>query len=592
MRRLLLPLLGTLLLTLVPLVPELLPFAGAADRAATRRTMAPPMPAPTSATPPGPNGAVAVPPTPMTLPPSAPAPLPAGVPAATLHLTRPEALKALNAQWRYSDTRVVETAFRSVGSDNKPSGRPNHTYDIEPHAEGVDFDDSAWPVLDPTSLDARRSTGKVCFNWYRLRMTVPAQIGGLSTAGATLVFAATVDDYAEIWVDGRLDRALGQTGGGVVAGWNVPNRVVITRDARPGQVIQLAIFGINGPISVAPENYVWIRDARLDLFNVPRAVAGRPVPLQVERLDPALDALLPAGAQLEQVAEGFRFTEGPIWQRAGFLLFSDPNANTIYRWHPTEGLSVFRTPSGYSGADIAEYGQPGSNGLTLDEQGRLTLCEHGNHRIARLERDGSETPLVDLYEGRRLNSPNDLVYRSDGTLYFTDPPFGLPKFFDDPRKELPFSGVFCWRDGHLNLVNRELTGPNGLAFSPDEKFLYVTNWDTSKKVVMRYPVRPDGSLAEGRVFFDMTNAPGEEALDGIKVDRRGNLYVSGPGGLWILSAEGKHLGTLKGPELAANFAWGDEDGRTLYLTARTGVYRLRLSVPGAGAVVNYSQNLR
>lgn len=592
MRRLLLPLLGTLLLTLVPLVPELLPFVAAADRAATTETMASPRPAPTAAIPSAPPGAANSPALPPASLPSAPTPLPAGVPASTLNLATPEALRALNAQWRYADARVVETAFRSVGSDLKPSGPPNRTYDIEPHAQGTEFDDSGWAVLDPTTLAARRSTGKVCFNWYRLKLALPETIGGVATAGATLVFSITVDDYAEVWVDGRLDRQLGQTGGGVVAGWNVANRLVIAQDARPGQVIQLAIFGINGPISAAPENYIWIRDARLELFNAPRAVAGRTVPLRIERLDPALDNLLPAGARLEQVAEGFRFTEGPLWQRAGFLLFSDPNANTIYRWHPTEGLSVFRTPSGYSGADIAEYGQPGSNGLTLDAQGRLTLCEHGNHRIARLERDGSETTLVDQYEGRRLNSPNDLVYRSDGTLYFTDPPFGLPKFFDDPRKELPFSGVFCWREGRLKVVSRELTGPNGLAFSPDEKFLYVTNWDTSKKVVMRYPVRPDGGLAEGRVFFDMTNAPGEEALDGIKVDRRGNLYVSGPGGLWILSAEGRHLGTLKGPELAANFAWGDDDGRTLYLTARTGVYRLRLNVPGAGAVVNYSQNVR
>ena len=262
------------------------------------------------------------------------------------------------------------------------------------------------------------------------------------------------------------------------------------------------------------------------------------------------------------------------------LLFSDPNRNTIYRYTPGEGLGLYRTKSGYTGADIHRYHQPGSNGLTLDGEGRLTIDEHGNRRVTRLETNGTLTVLADRFEGKRFNSPNDLVYRSDGTLYFTDPPFGLPGVFDDPGKELPWSGVFCVRDGHVALVTRELAGPNGLAFSPDERYLYVDNWDPAKKVVMRYDVQPDGSVRNGQVFFDMTGAPGEEALDGLKVDERGNLYVSGPGGLWILSPDGRHLGTLQTPELAANFAWGDEDGRTLYLAARTGLYRLRLNVPG------------
>jgi gluconolactonase len=241
---------------------------------------------------------------------------------------------------------------------------------------------------------------------------------------------------------------------------------------------------------------------------------------------------------------------------------------------------VFRANSGYTGADIGDYGQPGSNGLTFDPEGRLTIAEHGNHRISRLEKNGVLTVLADRYEGKRLNSPNDLVYRSDGTLYFTDPPFGLPGFFDDPMKELPYSGVYAWRDGELRLVAKDLTGPNGIAFSPDEKFLYVTNWDTAKKVVMRYPVNSDGSLGAGEVFFDTTQAPGEEALDGIKVDQAGNLFVSGPGGAWIISPEAGHLGTIKTPELPANFAWGDADGRTLYMTARTGLYRIRTNIPG------------
>jgi len=298
-----------------------------------------------------------------------------------------------------------------------------------------------------------------------------------------------------------------------------------------------------------------------------------------------MDAIVGRDTKIEKLAEGFTFTEGPVWVRdenGGYLLFSDPNENTIYRWTPDGQVSVYRTKSGYSGVNIGEYFQPGSNGLALDSDGRLTIDEHGNRRITRIEKNGVVTVLAERYEGKRLNSPNDLIYRSNGALYFTDPPFGLPKVYEDPAKELSFSGVFCLSDGKLRLLTTELKGPNGLAFSPDERYLYVDNWDVERKVVMRYEVRPDGSLANGKTFFDMTYVPGDIALDGLKVDRAGNVFVSGPGGVWVLSPDGKHLGTIKGPELPANFAWGGADGRTLYMTARTGLYRIRLSVPGAG----------
>jgi len=251
------------------------------------------------------------------------------------------------------------------------------------------------------------------------------------------------------------------------------------------------------------------------------------------------------------------FTEGPVWVReGGYLLFSDPNNNLIYRWSEEDGVSVYRTHSGYTGMNIGEYGQPGSNGLTLDSQGRLTINEHGNRRVTRLEKNGQLTVLADQYQGKRLNSPNDLVYRSDGALYFTDPPFGLPKFFEDSRKELPYSGVFCLINGELKLVSKDLTGPNGLAFSPDEKYLYVDNRDEKRKVIMRYDVHTDGTLSNGVVFLDATSEPGEDAWDGMKIDMKGDLYLSGPGG-WIISPEGKHLGTIAGLEHPHNLAWAE-----------------------------------
>jgi gluconolactonase len=389
-------------------------------------------------------------------------------------------------------------------------------------------------------------------------------------------------------VNGQLARGLGQQGGSLVAGFNAANRVVLTRNARPGQTFDIAIFAANGPLSDPPANYIWVRSATLDFYRPRPGI--REVPLVVERRDARLAALLGDRPMLERLASGFQFTEGPVWWPAEqALLFSDPNDNTIYRWSEDAGVSVFRAKSGYAGVDIGLYHQPGSNGLALDPQGRLAIAEHGNRRVTRLEKNGVITVLADRFQGKRLNSPNDLVYRSDGALYFTDPPFGLPRVFDDPRKELPFSGVYRWRDGRLDLLATDFTGPNGIAFSPDEQYLYVTNWDERRKVVMRYDVTADGGLRNGRVFFDVTRAPGEEALDGVKVDAAGNLYVSGPGGLWIIGADGVHLGTLKLPELAANLAWGEADGKTLYLTARTGLYRLKTALgrgPMSGAVTS------
>ena len=511
---------------------------------------------------------------------------PFGRPDAVIDLANREGVRLVQGQWRYHDAKIVDADSRAVGPDLKPSGAPIKTYDYEPHAGFAGYDDSQWEVIDAASLDQRRSTGKVCFNWYRINITIPEKVGSLETAGSTMAFEIVIDDYAEVWVNGKLPRVLGQSGGAVVKGFNAPNRVILTRNAHPGDKIQLAVFGINGPISSSPQNFIWIKSATLDFYKSPR-VAISETAAQVIRKDPALDEIVPRGAKIEKLAGGFLFTEGPVWvprseDSDGYLLFSDPNNNVIYRWTPDGQLSTFMTKSGYRGLDIGEYGQPGSNGLTLDKQQRLTINQHGNRRLVRLEKNGQLTVLADSYDGKRLNSPNDLVYKSDGSLYFTDPPFGLPKFFDDPRKELPYSGVFrVSPDGkHVSLLTTDLKGPNGLAFSPDEKYLYVDNWDVQKKIIIRYEVNSEGSLSNGKVFFDMTSAEGEDALDGMKVDQRGNLYVSGPGGLWIISPEGKHLGTVVPPEHPHNFAWGDDDGKTLYLCAKTGLYRIRFNIAG------------
>jgi gluconolactonase len=505
---------------------------------------------------------------------------------ATIDLATREGVRLVQGQWRYSDTKIVEVGFTGPGDDNQPTGAPVRTYDYEPRAGVAGFDDSAWPVIDPLDLVGRRGHGRLSFNWYRIGVTIPERIGAYDPTGATVELETSLDDYAEIWVDGELPRAQGQIGGSVVSGWNAPNRLVIGRDVRPGQRIQLAVFGINGPISNPPTNFIWVRYARLHFREGPTgpmAVEPQEVNVEVVRAQPGIEAIVGANPKLFKVAEGFAFTEGPVYRpEDGSWLFSDPNRNTIYRYAKDGALTVFRTPSGYTGADIAAYKQPGSNGLAVDRRGRLTINEHGNRRVTRLEVDGQTTVLADRFEGRRLNSPNDLVYRSDGAVFFTDPPFGLPKVFDDPRKELAFSGVYALVDGGLRLVTKELTGPNGIAFSPDERYLYVGNWDERRKVVMRYEMARDGSASNGRVFFDMTTASGEDAIDGIKVDVQGNLYVSGPGGLWVITPDGVHLGTIVAPRHVHNMAWGGDDGRTLLLCARDRLYTMRLNIPGAG----------
>jgi gluconolactonase len=315
----------------------------------------------------------------------------------------------------------------------------------------------------------------------------------------------------------------------------------------------------------------------------------------LQKLDPALDKLVAADAKLERVATGFnKWTEGPVWTHDGSLLFAEIPANNIIRWKPGEAASVFMHPSGYMG--IAAYAgpEPGSNGMTLDADGRVAVAGHARRNVWRLESVDAKaqiTVLADSYQGKKLNSPNDLVYKSDGSLYFTDPPYGLPTQADnDPLKELSVNGVYRIpgarqhkagsppENDKLQLVIKDLARPNGIAFSPDEKYLYIA--ESGLKVWLRYKVQADGSVTDGEQFLDAKPDSTPGGPDGMRVDKKGNIYGSGPGGVWIISPEGKHLGTIKVPEIVANVAWGDKDAKTLYIVASTGVYKVRTKVAG------------
>ena len=316
---------------------------------------------------------------------------------------------------------------------------------------------------------------------------------------------------------------------------------------------------------------------------LPHAVPATAVATTIVRLDARLDAIVPFDAQLERIATGFAFTEGPVWT-GDALLCSDPNQNRIWRWSASDGVTLFRDRSGYQGEDIARYHQPGSNGLAIDGDGNLIVCEHGNRCVARLRKDGTRTVLADRFRGQRLNSPNDVIAARDGALFFTDPAFGLPSQTDDPAKELAFQGVFGWRNGVLTLVTDRLRGPNGLALSPDERVLYVGDWDVQHKAVMAFDRTGPDSWGPGRLLVDFTRHEGPTAIDGIKVDAAGNLFVCGPGGIWIVGADGTLLGRIADrPEEPHNLAFG-EDGRTLFVAAMSGLYRLRLAAPGIGAL--------
>jgi len=328
--------------------------------------------------------------------------------------------------------------------------------------------------------------------------------------------------------------------------------------------------------------------------EVPSAIKNQKSPYptfgKFESNDPRFDKLFQPGAKMEKLAEGFEWCEGPVWIADGkFLLFSDIPRNMLMKWKHGEGISVYMKPSGYTG--IVDYGrEPGSNANTLDSQGRLTQCEHGDRRISVLTKNGGKRTLVDDYQGKRLNSPNDLVFNSNGDLFFTDPIYGLPQHENDPRRELDFCGVYrLSKDGQLSLITKDMTRPNGLAFSPDEKKLYVTNSDAPNNATyMVFELQSDGSYGNGKLFFnasDRAKAGKVGNPDGMKVDKDGNLWATGPGGLLIFAPDGTHLGTIN-PDTndpISNCAWGD-DGSTLYMTVNHTLARIKTNTKGAGLI--------
>ena len=302
-----------------------------------------------------------------------------------------------------------------------------------------------------------------------------------------------------------------------------------------------------------------------------------------ESLDKRFDALIPPDTKIEKIADDLEWSEGPVWDaRSKSLLFSDIPRNVVMEWNAEKGVTRFLERSGYTGAAPFTGREPGSNGLTFDAQGRLTLCQHGDRRISVREPDGTMRPLAVGYNGRKLNSPNDLVYDNKGNLWFTDPPYGLPGTFKDPAKELDFQGVYrVAKDGAIKLVTKELEAPNGLAFTPDYKTLYVANSQSEAPFWKAFPVKPDGSLGKSRVFYDATKLrkEGDGNPDGMKVDVHGNVFATGPGGVLVLTPDGTLLGRILTGVPTANVAWG-ENGATLFITANHRVLRLVTKTQG------------
>lgn len=298
---------------------------------------------------------------------------------------------------------------------------------------------------------------------------------------------------------------------------------------------------------------------------------------KIERLDSQMDSLVPADSAIEIIATGFTWTEGPVWMGGedGHLLFSDIPRNTIFKWEQSGKVSVFMSPSGYTG--VTYYGlEPGSNGLFKDKSGRLAMCEHGDRRVSVLTENGGKLTVADRHNGKRFNSPNDGAVKSNGDIYFTDPPYGLPERFTDPRREIPYCGVYrVDTEGKVTLLTKSIERPNGIAFSPDEKTLYVAQSNPEQANWTKFPVAEDGTLGEGVEFYDATERVGKEPglPDGMTTDADGNLWASGPGGIYVFSPAGKLLGRLVTNERTSNCSFGANG--YLYMTVDSYLCRIK-----------------
>jgi gluconolactonase len=510
-------------------------------------------------------------------------------PISVIDLKKNEGANLVNAQWMVREAVIKPVSFNAPGPSKTdplllyPSGKQISTNNIFPNISDIAFNDGNWQKVNANGLEQRQGSGKLSFVWYKTSVTIPEKIEGIDITGTSIYFEITADDYSEVYINGKQNKQFGQTGAGVISGYNTRNRLILTNNAQAGEKFEIAVLVINGTVGNEPDNYVWIRNAVLDIYK-PTVFSNEQVG-KLYKVESEFDNIIAPNTSVEKLADGFSFTEGPVWHPDGFLLFSDPNLNVIYRYNPlNKNVTIYQSHSGYTGTDIGTLGQPGSNGLAIDVEGRLVVCQHGNRQLIRQELKGPVTILADKVDGKRLNSPNDVVIKSDGTIYLTDPPYGLANNYKDAKKELDYAGVIMVKDGKVITVAKDCGGPNGIAFSPDEKYLYVSNWDIRDihhtKDIWRYEVQADGTLKNGKVFYSFNYTLDDEALDGLKVDNGGNIFSSAPGGVYIISADAKLLGKIECPERPANMAWGDADGKALYLTAHTGLYKIRILTGG------------
>ncbi|MFN0080962.1 MAG: SMP-30/gluconolactonase/LRE family protein [Ferruginibacter sp.] len=512
-------------------------------------------------------------------------------PMSVVDLRKSASANLVNAQWLVREASIKPVSFNAPGPSKTdplllyPTGQKINTHNIYPNISDAAFNDNNWKKVN--DLEERQGSGKLSFVWYKTSVIVPEKIDGNAVTGTKIYFEITADDYSEVYINGEQNKQFGQTGAGVISGFNSRNRLVLTGNARPGEKFEIAVLVINGTIGNEPDNYVWIRNAVLDVYK-PELFSNEKIG-KIYKIENSFDNIISPNTSVEKLADGFSFTEGPVWHPDGFLLFSDPNMNVIYRYNPlNKNVTIYQSHSGYTGTDIGTLGQPGSNGLAIDAEGRLIACQHGNRQLIRHELKGPVTILADKVDGKRLNSPNDVVIKSDGTVYLTDPPYGLADNYKDVKKELDYAGVVMIKNGKVTTVAKDCGGPNGIAFSPNEKYMYVSNWDIRDihhtKDIWRYEVQEDGTLKNGKVFYSFNYTLDDEALDGLKVDNAGNIFSSAPGGLYVIDSNANLLGKIECPERPANMAWGDADGKTLYLTAHSGLYKIRTLTGGKIAV--------